>query len=118
MIGERIKLLRRKKKYSITELAKRAGVSKSYLSYIERDVQNNPSLQFLSKIAVTLDTTIEYLLGGEMNSKRTDELLDGEWTTLLQKAIDEGMSKADFKEYQDYIKFRNWRNAKEEFNNK
>ncbi|MFT4412601.1 helix-turn-helix domain-containing protein [Fredinandcohnia humi] len=112
MIGERIKSLRRKKRYSITELAKRAGVSKSYLSYIERDVQNNPSLQFLSKIAFTLDTNIEYLLGKEQKADiKKEELLDGEWTTLLQKAIDEGMSKDDFREYRDYLKFKNWRKS-------
>lgn len=111
MIGERIRQLRRKKRYSITELAKRAGVSKSYLSYIERDVQNNPSLQFLSKIAITLETSIEYLLGDSPNSTEYTEQLDGEWTMLLQKAIDDGMSKEDFREYRDFIHYKNWVNS-------
>ena len=44
MIGERIKQLRLEKGYSITELAEVSGVSKSYLSYIERNLQTNPSL--------------------------------------------------------------------------
>ncbi|WP_449536948.1 helix-turn-helix domain-containing protein [Ferdinandcohnia sp. Marseille-Q9671] len=112
MIGSRVKELRKKKKLSITELARRAGVSKSYLSYIERDVQKNPSLQFLSKIAVTLDTSIEYLLGED----EVDEL-DSEWTALLQRAIDEGLSKDDFREFQQFIQFRNWQNEKEESRN-
>ncbi|MDQ0858415.1 transcriptional regulator with XRE-family HTH domain [Bacillus sp. V2I10] len=43
MIGERIKYLRQQKGYSLAELA---GVFKSYLSYIERDIQKNPSMQF------------------------------------------------------------------------
>ncbi|MEH7384942.1 helix-turn-helix domain-containing protein [Bacillus sp. JJ1521] len=117
MIGERIKSLRRKKRYSITELAKRAGVSKSYLSYIERDVQKNPSLQFLTKIAETLDTSIEYLLGEvDGNPNKRDELFDKEWSTLLQKAIDDGLSKEDFREFQNFVRFRNWQNENEKLN--
>jgi len=109
MIGKRIKQQRNKMGYSISELAKRAGVSKSYLSYIERDLQNNPSLQFLSKIAVTLDTTLEYLLGEE-NVKRNEVLpLDDEWQVLLTKAIDEGMSKDEFREFREFIRFKNWK---------
>ncbi|MEH7224589.1 helix-turn-helix domain-containing protein [Bacillus sp. JJ1566] len=115
MIGERIRILRGKKRYSITELAKRAGVSKSYLSYIERDVQKNPSLQFLTKIAETLDTSIEYLLGEE--EKRPyyfEDKLDKEWTKLLQKAIDQGLSKNDFHEFQNFVRFRNWQNEQDD----
>ncbi|MFS0822729.1 helix-turn-helix domain-containing protein [Bacillus sp. 1P02SD] len=115
MIGERIRLLRRKKRYSITELAKRAGVSKSYLSYIERDVQKNPSLQFITKIAETLDTSVEFLLGKEEKSTAySDDMLDNEWTTLLQKAVDEGLSKEDFREFQNFVRFRNWQNQQED----
>ncbi|WP_010678092.1 helix-turn-helix domain-containing protein [Bacillus timonensis] len=115
MIGERIKSLRRKKRYSITELAKRAGVSKSYLSYIERDVQKNPSLQFLTKIAETLDTSMEYLLGDEEKCTTfTKDMLDKEWTVLLQKAIDDGLSKEDFREFQNFVRFRNWQNEQDD----
>ena len=112
MIGERIKKEREKKGYSITELAKRAGVSKSYLSYIERDLQNNPSLQFLSKLAETLDTTIEYLLGEEEDKQNV--VLDEEWKKLLLKAINEGMSKDEFREFRDYLRFKNWQEASED----
>ncbi|MEH7380021.1 helix-turn-helix domain-containing protein [Bacillus sp. JJ1533] len=115
MIGERIRILRRKKRFSITELAKRAGVSKSYLSYIERDVQKNPSLQFITKIAGTLDTSVEYLLGKEEKSTYySDDMLDKEWTALLQIAIDEGLSKEDFREFQNFVQFRNWQNQQED----
>ncbi|THE15493.1 helix-turn-helix domain-containing protein [Bacillus timonensis] len=110
MIGSRIKELRKQKRLTITELAKRAGVSKSYLSYIERDVQKNPSLQFLTKISKPLDTSIEYLLGEEKTDIITNEILDKEWTKLLMNAIDDGLSKEDFQEFQNFIKFRNWKN--------
>ncbi|WP_077618781.1 helix-turn-helix domain-containing protein [Bacillus sinesaloumensis] len=110
MISSRIKKLRKQKGLTITELAKRAGVSKSYLSYIERDVQKNPSLQFLNKIAKPLDTNIEYLLGADNPNQTSYGELDEEWTKLLKKAINDGMSKEDFRQIQDFIKFRNWEN--------
>lgn len=108
MVGERIKRLREQKGYSISELAKIAGVSKSYLSYIERDVQRNPSLQFLSKIAITLDTSIEHLLGEET----VEETLDEEWLELIKKAIEDGVSKEEFRKYLDFMKFKRWEEKK------
>lgn len=116
MIGERIKQLRVQKGYSITELAELSGVSKSYLSYIERDLQNNPSLQFLSKISIPLDTSIEFLLGNEEIKSKTqiDDYLDDEWRALIERAIKEGMSKEDFQQFRDYIRFMKWQKRQED----
>jgi XRE family transcriptional regulator, master regulator for biofilm formation len=108
MIGKKIKEMRKKKGYSITELAKLADVSKSYLSQIERGLQGNPSLQFLRKIAFPLGTSIEHLLQGEILSNLTVCELDNEWKTLIKKAIDDGLEKEDFKEYINYLKFQAW----------
>lgn len=110
MIGERIKHLRENKGYSITKLADLAGVSKSYLSYIERNVQNNPSLQVLAKIAFHLDTNIEYLLGEELSPKvRMDEVMDEEWHTIIRNAVDEGISKGDFRALKELVRSEKWR---------
>ena len=103
MLGGRIKHLRIKKGYSINELAEKAAVSKSYLSYIERDIQKNPSLQVISKLAKTLDTTVEELL---QDGHIIDEKVDEEWVELIQEAILQGMSKEDFSYYLDFIKFK------------
>lgn len=54
LIGETIKQLRQEKKMSISELADKAGVAKSYLSSIERNLQTNPSIQFVEKISSVL----------------------------------------------------------------
>lgn len=110
MIGQRIKKLREKKGYSISELANLADVSKSYLSYIERNVQNNPSLQFLTKVAEPLDTTIEYLLG----NREYDAKLDMEWRMLIQNGIEEGMSKEDFLHFKDFVRFQRWKRSRDE----
>lgn len=49
MIGKRVKQLRTERGLSLTELAEKAGVAKSYLSTIERDIQSNPSIHFSRK---------------------------------------------------------------------
>lgn len=110
MIGERIKSLREKKGYSITKLADLAGVSKSYLSYIERNMQNNPSLQVLAKIAYHLDTNMEYLLGEDPAKKvRVEDAIDEEWQTILRDAVDEGMSSGDFRALKDLVRGQKWK---------
>ncbi len=109
MIGQRIKNLREIKGYSISELAKLANVSKSYLSQIERDLKTNPSLQFLIKIAQTLDTSIDYLLGTQNIIDPTEAELDKEWEDLVSLAIKEGISKEEFQNYLKYLKFEKWK---------
>ncbi len=110
MIGDRIKTLREKKGYSITKLADLAGVSKSYLSYIERNMQNNPSLHVLAKIVAPLDSNIEYLLGEEHLPKiHEDEMLDDEWRLIIKNAVEEGMSKGDFQALKVLIRSNIWK---------
>jgi XRE family transcriptional regulator, master regulator for biofilm formation len=107
MIGLRIRCLRQKKGYSISELAKRAGISKSYLSQIERNLQVNPSLQLLSKLARSLDATLDDLIGVEQEDIHNNEQLDQDWAVLVNRAIDKGMSKEEFKELSGFIRFKN-----------
>ncbi|MCT4567446.1 helix-turn-helix domain-containing protein [Bacillus thuringiensis] len=83
MIGERIKRLRLQKGISLTELAEKAGVAKSYISSIERNLQKNPSIQFLEKIAAVLQIPVDTLLHDE-TTKETN--LDSEWTQLVKDA--------------------------------
>ncbi|WP_237417070.1 helix-turn-helix domain-containing protein [Halobacillus litoralis] len=61
-IGEKIRVLRLGKGLSVNEFAKESGVSKSYISNIERGVQKNPSLIIMGKLARTLDVPLEELL--------------------------------------------------------
>jgi XRE family transcriptional regulator, master regulator for biofilm formation len=107
MIGLRIRSLREEKKYSLSELAKKSGISKSYLSQIERNLQSNPSLQLLSKLAISLGTTVEELLGMNEQTVSNNQQLDYDWTVLVKEAIDEGMSKEEFKELSNFIRFKN-----------
>src|ERR1700730_4613662 len=65
MIGKRVQQLRKEKGMSLTELAERAGVAKSYISSLERDIQKNPSIQFLEKIAGVLKVPVDRLIDQE-----------------------------------------------------
>jgi|SRR5690625_435505 len=108
LIGEKIKQLRNEKDLSISELADRAGVAKSYLSSIERNIQSNPSIQFMEKISQVLGVTVNELLRDDLSNATED--LDDEWLEIVQEAMNSGVSKSDFKEY---LEFNKWRNRRE-----
>ncbi|WP_191556850.1 helix-turn-helix domain-containing protein [Metabacillus idriensis] len=112
MVGDRLRELRQEKGYSISELAELAGVSKSYLSYIERNIQKNPSLQFLQKISMTLEVDLEYLVDYE--KEYSNDNIDMEWRELLNKAIEDGLSKEEFKDFQEYAKFKKWKHGRKQ----
>jgi XRE family transcriptional regulator, master regulator for biofilm formation len=102
MIGERIKKHRIKRGISLSELAERAGVAKSYISSIERNIQQNPSIQFLEKVAAVLALPVNALLYDEEDE---ETILDQEWLKLVQEAMDSGVSKEQFRKF---IKFEKW----------
>lgn len=102
MIGDRVKLLRQEKKMSLSELAEQAGVAKSYLSSLERNLQTNPSIQFLEKIAAVLNVPVDHLIHEQLNK----EDLDSEWIKIVQEAMNSGVSKDQFREFLDFNKWR------------
>ena len=108
MIGERIKRLREEKGYTITELARLSKVSKSYLSQIEKGFQSNPSLQFLNKISIPLETSINFLLEEKIVDGSAELELDEEWVDLIRQAEKEGLHKEDFKEYFNFLKYQSF----------
>ncbi|WP_369900542.1 helix-turn-helix domain-containing protein [Bacillus manliponensis] len=103
MIGERIKRLRLQKGISLTELAEKAGVAKSYISSIERNLQQNPSIQFLTKIATVLHVSVDVLLHDDPTNENE---LDAEWTNLVKEAMHSGVSKEQFKEFLEFTKWK------------
>lgn len=102
MIGERVKKLRLEKKMSLSELAEQAGVAKSYLSSLERNLQRNPSIQFLEKIASVLNVPVDHLIHEDTNT----EELDNDWIHLVKEAMNSGVSKDQFR---DFLEFNKWR---------
>ncbi|MCQ6280282.1 helix-turn-helix domain-containing protein [Bacillus sp. EB600] len=62
MLGKRIREQRIEKGISLTQFAKQSGISKSYLSNLERGLQQNPSIEVLKKISEYLNVDIEILI--------------------------------------------------------
>ncbi|WP_216829057.1 helix-turn-helix domain-containing protein [Alkalihalobacterium elongatum] len=62
MNGGNIRELRKKKRMSLDRLSELSGVSKSYLSYLERGLQKNPSISVLEKISLALGVELLYLI--------------------------------------------------------
>ncbi|MFS0783745.1 helix-turn-helix domain-containing protein [Bacillus sp. 1P06AnD] len=102
MIGERIKKCRKKRHLTLNQLADQTGISKSYLSNIERGLQQNPSLNVLSKIAASLDVKVEDLLG----TKPAKIDLEPGWVELLQEVQEQGITLEEFSFILGFIKYR------------
>lgn len=99
-IGEQVKKYRMQKGLTLSELAERAGVAKSYISSLERNIQSNPSIQLLEKIAQVLNVSIDTLLYGTDRTKaQGDRELPDEWIELVQLAIDSQVTTDQFKQF-------------------
>ncbi|MGL5887742.1 MAG: helix-turn-helix domain-containing protein [Leuconostoc suionicum] len=68
--AERIKLLRKQKKLTQSELAEKINASRMAIANYETD-RNTPSFAMLSLIADALDTTVDYLQGKTDNPTKT-----------------------------------------------
>ena len=75
-LGEFIRDLRRNARFSLRELAEKAGVSNPYLSQIERGLRK-PSAEVLAQIANALrvSTPLMYLRAGLLNEKDSPGVL-------------------------------------------
>lgn len=104
MIGERIRDLRLGKGWSISELAEKARVAKSYLSNLERDIQKNPSVHMLEKVAGALEVPVDAIL--QTPARQTQEKLNDEWLELVREAMESGVTKQQFREYLEFTKWK------------
>ncbi len=114
MIGKRIQKIRSDKGLSLSELADRAGVAKSYLSAIERDIQDNPSIHVLEKLAGVLDVPVSSLIDTQPDKSTEDEFLDKEWTQLVREAMASGIPKEQFRDFLEYYRWRQLQEQQQE----
>ena len=86
-LGTRIQSLRKENGLSQNELAKKIQVSKAQMSRYEvKGVQ--PPADVLNKMADVLNTSVDFLINGDMNEKASTALKN---TKLLQKFKDIAM---------------------------
>jgi transcriptional regulator with XRE-family HTH domain len=60
-LGERVRALRKRKEWSLEELAERAKMHVTYLSSVERGYRN-PTLNVLAAVASALEVTLSSLV--------------------------------------------------------
>ncbi|MEV5112718.1 helix-turn-helix domain-containing protein [Peribacillus frigoritolerans] len=94
MIGYRVKSLREERKMSISELSTKSGVAKSYISSLERNLQTNPTILVLEKIARILCIKVDTLL-----NEQADKSMDEEWMEIMQDVMGSGISKEEMREF-------------------
>ena len=68
LLGKHIREQRKKKKYTLEQLAEKLDVSTTFIGQIER-AKGIPSLETLVKIANVLETSTDSLLFGDLNEK-------------------------------------------------
>lgn len=108
MIGNIINELRKKRGLSLSELADRARISKSYLSNIERNLNQNPSIQVMQKIAFVLDVDMNTLLIKD-HRQRDEVNNEKEWETFVNEIKD--LEKEQIKEYKTIVDYIKWKNS-------
>lgn len=92
-IGARIRSMRNDKGISLTELAERAGVSKSYLSTVENGTGSRPGAAVLHKLAIALGVTLGDVLG---RSVQADDKLEAP-PSLREFATKNKLPEADIR---------------------
>jgi transcriptional regulator with XRE-family HTH domain len=70
-IGDKVKLLRKKIKMTQQELAEAAGLSFTFINYLENGKRKNPSQDTIAALAKALNTSSEFLVEGERNPQRS-----------------------------------------------
>ncbi|MFA9559366.1 helix-turn-helix domain-containing protein [Evansella sp. AB-rgal1] len=73
MIGDIIRRRRKEKGISLSELSRMTGVSKSYLSYIERGMKKNPSIDVIKRIFHSLNLPITILSSFDEKSSSIED---------------------------------------------
>ncbi|UOQ85023.1 helix-turn-helix domain-containing protein [Gracilibacillus salinarum] len=110
MIGKNINRIRKKKNLTLSELAERADISKSYLSNIERNLNDNPSIHIIEKLADVLEVDLITLLD-EKKPRTKDDLM---WQHFISKLEELGITSSDLDEYRIVFEFIKWRNDQKE----
>lgn len=109
MIGKNIQKIRMKKDLTLSECAERANISKSYLSNIERNVNKNPSIHIIEKIALVLNVDLQVLVG---QPTRNERIAENEWLDFVNELKESGVEKERLSEYKTVIEFVKWQNEK------
>ncbi|WP_088012480.1 helix-turn-helix domain-containing protein [Gottfriedia acidiceleris] len=112
MIGKNIHNIRKKRGLTLTQLAEQANISKSYLSNIEREINDNPSIHVMEKIATVLGVELKNLLNEKSETSLSPE---SDWLELAKELKESGIELDELREYKPVFEFVKWKNTKINF---
>ncbi|WP_129689745.1 helix-turn-helix domain-containing protein [Gottfriedia acidiceleris] len=112
MIGRNIHKIRKKRGLTLTQLAEQANISKSYLSNIEREINDNPSIHVMEKISTVLGVELKNLLNEKSETSLSPE---SEWLELAKELKESGIELDELREYKTVFEFVKWKNTKINF---
>ncbi|MCA0987028.1 helix-turn-helix domain-containing protein [Guptibacillus algicola] len=107
MIGDNLRKYRKASGLSLSELAERSNVSKSYLNSLERNIKHNPSINLVTRIAKELNTNIHNILGTEETNTNQQE--DSGWEKFIEEAERAGIEGRNLSDYKELISFIKWK---------
>lgn len=110
MIGEKIKIIREARGITLSTLADRSGVSKSYLSNLERGLKKNPSIQIIENVAYVLNTNITEFL----DRNQETQYVSKEWSDFVKEADKVGIEVEMLENYKEIIEFIKWKKKSKE----
>jgi transcriptional regulator with XRE-family HTH domain len=73
-LSVRLRDLRIKSGQSLQDVADAMGVSKTHVWELEKGRSDNPSLEFLKKLSVHFNVTIQFLVGEDVQSGRDSDV--------------------------------------------
>jgi XRE family transcriptional regulator, master regulator for biofilm formation len=111
MIGKAIKEIRKKRGLSLSELADRAKISKSYLSNIERNLNQNPSIHVMQKIAMVLDVEFNTLIMDNNQNQKQESEYDNEWLNLVAEIKELNLDKEQIEELKRIVEYLKWKSV-------
>ncbi len=113
MLGKTIYELRKQRGLTLSELAKRSKISKSYLSSIERNLNLNPSIQVVNRIAKVLEVELDAFLN-PVKSSAVQQDIDQDLIDFATELKETGVKTGQIKEYRTLIDYINWKVSKVE----
>ena len=114
MIGTNIKHIREGQGLTLSECAHRASISKSYLSNIERNLNQNPSIHILEKVAAVLEVDLRSLIDKTPENEQSDQ----EWIEFVNELKKSGVEKEQLQEFKKVIEFVKWQNEQKQKNSR
>lgn len=107
-IGKKLREIRRSKGFTMKELSKKSKVSQSYISDLENEKNNKPSIDILNKLAKALEVPITDLFNLGIEEEKSIKKAENILNNFIPNDNDTEKALNSFKYLLDYL-YINWR---------